>query len=1164
MGMNWRLSRARKAVSRNRWQDARTIYQRAWEVLPKCSLESESEQRETVLTGLVLSCHRLKRRSETLRHCRAGRALGMTAAPVFDLPCRYALEERHALGVDAIEDLVTWACRPSAADGSALAREVESRLRAELRPKSRGADSAASSFLRDLDRQPQPESWVPLYRAELARHGEDWRAAGRFLDRSIRLEPDGGRRRRLRWRMVECRLRAGRLKPRRPLEQLAAQAGKPNSADEWWIAVWLDAEISEPRAALARALEGLARHPLDDQLLAAVERFAVEAGDLKAVARVLPRLATVAGEAEQSRKLLPLRCLLASEEAEPLQALACAHDVCRLIQQRKAVPARCRAFAATLLACEGDLSSDRLDLLAAGDNSPELRRIFDVQTLWLSLVQRDWARARKVSRKLAMPGAEDRLAGPWGRLRRELESRWLLEYASHRQRAWTALESGSWAQSLEHGALSLVLSRDSSDSDSLILIAAAIAGLQAVGDPRANLAELPAPAARRLREDGLGARVPWAVASRLGLRQYAAERLRSRLRPSRDGRAALHAFALLHLSLAATEADADAETDALDHLAAALGAAASLTADEDWLEQFAISRYRVYRHGRAVPPPSRIVGAFSRMLGGFLERRGAGLGLDNGQIKLAWDLEQETAKLVAKAGGLDAGAEDGWAAGPFLAICLDFGDGVRRLIDRAKEEVRRKSEQADELELLASLLGLDVGKAAEKDREKTAVELQRSFSPLGPVVILLKRRQFTAADGELDRIEAGKAAAGWPWRLLWEWVDSPDHRRWLRRECREMRLESAIQTSRELASKVPADPKRVVTEWKRALHLGDALDKREEAAACIGEIAVGRAEELWRRRTRQQRRADLVDRRSLKERRDEALRLLTEGWKATAHPSIQGPLAARLNQLGVVEANAGRFGRAGDLLIRAIRVKSNHQVACRNLVNNLLAQLHKGFDRSPEPAGRRIVKRLAQLETLARKAGGREISGAIERLREQAEIPFYNKAGEALQEDDLETAAGMTSWCLRIYPGDPDVVALTHALAGRLTLGAITGDKDCKRRLALLEEHMPEAEEYAELRIGSVLGAGILGGGLPGRVRNSGRAQSASLNRQAVEAAHAERFAEAMGLLEQALELDSGARELRTNARNIGMAWASRAMERGNPTEFIEAMEKTKELGGDE
>ena len=307
-----------------------------------------------------------------------------------------------------------------------------------------------------------------------------------------------------------------------------------------------------------------------------------------------------------------------------------------------------------------------------------------------------------------------------------------------------------------------------------------------------------------------------------------------------------------------------------------------------------------------------------------------------------------------------------------------------------------------------------------------------------------------------------------------------------------------------------------------------------------------------------------MDRRSSKERRDEALRLLSDGWKVTEHPSIQGPLAARLNQLGVREADAGRFGRAGDLLVRAIRVKSNHQVACRNLVNMLLAQLHKGFDRRPDQAGKRVVRRLAQLETLERRGGDREIIDARRRLQEQAEIPFYNRAGAALQEDDLETAVKMTSWCLRIYPADPDVVALTRALAGRLILGAMAGDKDSKRRLELLEEHMPEAEEFADLRLGGRLRAGILGGGRPAGSPDHGRARAASLNRQAVAAAHAERFAEAMGLLEQALELDPGARELRNNARNVGMAWAAQAMAQGDPAEFVRAMQKAKELGGDE
>ncbi len=489
-----------------------------------------------------------------------------------------------------------------------------------------------------------------------------------------------------------------------------------------------------------------------------------------------------------------------------------------------------------------------------------------------------------------------------------------------------------------------------------------------------------------------------------------------------------------------------------------LGAwAAFLETHRHTLGDFAIGRFRQYDHGQEVPPPKHTAHLVDECINRIVGRHGAAQAGAARRARLMWELEKAAVAVVARHGGLpdERGAA---VAGPLLAAALGIRGAHETLAVKLEGSAHTGRAPIDGLQLLAALLGHELGDFAGPPAGETAaqdaVELRRLFSPLGPAHVLMGQQRYGDARGELvllgDDPQPG-AASGDPWmKLLWDQL-APDHANgWLPGELRQMLIECDLQASRQVVGHVPVDSELTRQTWQRALALGRKISQQQQVQDCIGEIAVGRARSLFSKRTKQQRLADDQDRRGNVERCNEGIALLELAWELTASRKLEGPLHEQFNQMGVQAWEKKEQDEALRLFLRALGVKPTSSVACKNYLTAVLARLQEGYEANRQAAGEHFIEDRRRLVEVDPNSQSKEIQECLATLNEKAPIPYFNQAHEALERGDLEETTELVIWCLRLNPDNTHVQGQARALAGRLEREADGGNAQCGRWLAQL------------------------------------------------------------------------------------------------------------------
>jgi hypothetical protein len=634
----------------------------------------------------------------------------------------------------------------------------------------------------------------------------------------------------------------------------------------------------------------------------------------------------------------------------------------------------------------------------------------------------------------------------------------------------------------------------------------------------------------------------WGLASRSLITQ---------LRFAGPSHSRLHAYALVTAARVATSRAGSAEERTLA-LCEAQGAWAVVLNDPSALARFAAARHRCYGHGTTIPD----VGHLRQLLADGVNRhtaRCATDGDDPARLQLMGELERRGLELVAQGGGMRSHADAPlMICGPFLTRALGMTAAVRGLLTEPRAATRA---QTPVQQLLAELFSPD----AASDSQQTKMparqrELGWLFSPLGPASVLLSRQQYLDVDRELNRVSdssTGRAADRVDPCLvaLGDYVTGADARAWLAAEMRTLRTERYLRESRDIVAKVPVDIAAARDRWASALGLAADNRSRSEVAAAIGEIAVGRANDLFRTRSAEERRQDVTDRRASRPRREDALALLSAAWDQTKAPNVQGPLSKCLNAHAVALAEDGAIDEPVDLLLDALAVKPNTRLACNNLRHALLARLAKDIERAMPYAGNRVIATLDRLQQLNPNASVDDITSCVEDIRVQTMIPFYNRAHSAVQLQDWDTAVEGLIWAMQIAPSDADAHAMAIDVA--VQLPGADGSPGDSPQLQRLFAAMPAAVRRKAQKL-------LRSGG--GR----SRAEATVLNGRAVQAAENSEFAEAMRLLSQARKLDPSSDVIRSNWQSVGGAWFAAALQASDTAELARALSVMNEFGNDD
>jgi tetratricopeptide (TPR) repeat protein len=626
----------------------------------------------------------------------------------------------------------------------------------------------------------------------------------------------------------------------------------------------------------------------------------------------------------------------------------------------------------------------------------------------------------------------------------------------------------------------------------------------------------------------------------------------------------LHGLAVVSTALAHVRLAEGATEDGVLFLGEALGAWAGLLHRDEPLVRFALGRFSRYAHNGPMPDARRLREMVSGMVGAVVEQAAPRCGLEPARLALMWDLEKEAVGQVAQAGGLRLSDDRTLPAGPLLAHSLGLHDSVRAL----RNSSGGGEESLSALKrMLREMLNLNFDFLPEPAR--APADLPRLFSPLGPASRLLRNRQFGAALQEVDAITAGNGGRENDWfgRLLHEF-SAHEGEAWLERQAQELALECHLQSSRDLVGCVPIDLAEVRQAWQRALAQAALLGNEDDANKTIAEIANGRALALFARRNRQQRLADEHDRRGSKVRRQEAFDLMELAWEMTRHPDVQASLANHLNLHAVSVFDSTRdFDATLDLLVRSIEIRPSSRQVLDNYGAVVMQRLGKQFtEQGPDVAGQGLEANIQRLRNLDLGGSSEEVQRCLQELADRGTTPFFNASGAAFGAGDLPTATDQLIWCLRLGPEVNEVRHAAHVLAQRLRAQSGQGDpvaRECHLRLA------------PYLRSGEGVEVGLPGEGLEllrllarlAQAQQMGPGPGATpleLNRRAVAEANAERFAQSMELLEQALRLDPSSSQTRINLKNVGDAWAARAVMAGDFDTFLHIQMKLRELLGNE
>lgn len=513
--------------------------------------------------------------------------------------------------------------------------------------------------------------------------------------------------------------------------------------------------------------------------------------------------------------------------------------------------------------------------------------------------------------------------------------------------------------------------------------------------------------------------------------------------------------------------------------------------------------------------------------------------------KTMWELEVTGAALCRQVGG-----DSCQVFGPIgLSAASSCPYQVRQqIVNRARGETLEEAQKV--LSLLRRLLE-DEDEDFESlcdDTCEDAEEVERIFSPFGPAWLFLHKGRAEQALRYLELLKSGPGTQAPLVRCaidrLKQLAPARGTEQWMQQQRAELVIACHKQVLRSLVAVSPMDLQKVEEAIDTALSSAQRDGGAEQMCEAVCEMAVGRAKTLWEKRTRAERLADDHDHRSNTRRREEALELLRLVWLRTGHSRVQGPFCGYLNQAAVIEAEADRYGAGTDLLAEAVSVKHNDPHVQKNLPAIIVAAIADQVDTDPRAAvysyrdARQRVKR-AQ----ARSPNPRAFDRVLEKIKERAEIPFFNRFTRALKKEDLRTAHDYAIGCLEIFPQDEDLrTPLRMLMRGLERKKAV--EPGYEAMIEELRQKAPEEalkgsreEEVLQDLLGEMLGKGL---------------EVMKLNADAVEAANEERFEEAMSLLERARRIDPDNEIVAQNRERIGQAWMMHMVKNGDLAEFLE------------
>lgn len=723
------------------------------------------------------------------------------------------------------------------------------------------------------------------------------------------------------------------------------------------------------------------------------------------------------------------------------------------------------------------------------------------------------------------------------------------EISAERIDAWVAFQSARWKDCLD-ATCRYLESQDSIDPQATLVALIAADQIEHSGTMVRDAAEPLRAALVRLDIERHGAThvdLPWLAAARLGFLDSARHGIsRHLLCDGASSPVLLHAWALTSLALSKAN---PGKTRTTNRLLEVIGVAATFCSQPQSFREFVAARFAEYAHDQSLSSAEQLSNRFSSTLLACLSQHAASLGWERNDIMLAWQLESEAAVRISARGGIPVnGASVRMSAGPCFALAIGAADGVRAFFEEAVTSAKVQADADAMPEFIQRLTGGRSGSTEPGTTEESFVELRRLFSPLGPAAILLQNRQFSQVFQELDAVctthDASFSESSLR-DLLWSFVDATKDEQWLVEQCEQLRLECRIQMARELVGRVPVDFDALRELWDTTLIESARSGRDELAKRCIAELAVGRSAVLVQQRSREEKRSDRVERRSNRQRRAEGRELLRLAWATTQSEVVQGPLTNILNQDGVEAAHAKNYEEAVELLIESLTVKPNAKVVADNLANIMIQRLHDDFDDAEDTAFERFDGVCQRLHELLAERDSEEIEAAITLINANRHYPFSHRAAEAFENDDFRLSTEMMIRALATGQDNESVLQSAQGLANHLR------DKGESELLEQLLEAAPpgaldavHSEEFLEELLAHAFASAT---GMT--------TEAEELNRDAVAAANAQRFPEAVRLLMRAYRLCPKSPVIQQNGQRISTAWANHAMGNGDFPAFLQAMD---------
>lgn len=296
------------------------------------------------------------------------------------------------------------------------------------------------------------------------------------------------------------------------------------------------------------------------------------------------------------------------------------------------------------------------------------------------------------------------------------------------------------------------------------------------------------------------------------------------------------------------------------------------------------------------------------------------------------------------------------------------------------------------------------------------------------------------------------------------------NKEWFIEQAYDLSIQSYLKLSEELVAQVPIDLESLKKNWQQLLKVSATANKELNTVKQLAKIAIGRANVLFRLRTRQERIADTKDSRSNTQRNQESIALLEIAWELTKPILLQGnniqpTLAEQLNYVGVDLDKSQDYKGALDYFLRSLKVRANNSRVSENFQLVLLKEFWNQFlKKDIDTAGRFLLdkinkfgaidpqKKITAIQVCLHGVEGKEAEGLIYR----ATTPFFNRYLKKVQAKKWTESTNLMIWCLRIGSEISAVRSEAQLLLIGLNNLSQQGNEECKSCLQRLNKEMPE------------------------------------------------------------------------------------------------------------